>query len=76
MNPPDLACGPHGAPVDLKKVRVAECQVLARALDPYWTNRWPNCKAFMAALRDALSRPRPPVKKLGSRQLQAARRQG
>jgi serine/threonine protein kinase len=73
MNPPEIANGPRGMPVNLKKVRTAECPIVARALDPHWTNRWPNCKAFLTALREALSRPRAPAKKCGSRQLQSGR---
>ena len=70
MNPPHIACRPGGVPVDFKKVRALELPVIARALDPHWTNRWPSCKAFLAALRLALEKPRKPVKKFGSRQLQ------
>ncbi len=74
LNPPMVANGPRGLPIDLKKVRTAECPVVARALDPHWTNRWPNCKAFISALRDALSRPRPSATKFGSRHLQALKK--
>jgi serine/threonine protein kinase len=56
-------------PVDLKKMRGAETPVLARAMDPNWTGRFPNCKSFVAALREALQKPRPQARKTGSCQL-------
>jgi serine/threonine protein kinase len=71
--PPMIASCAWYPPVDLRKLRVAECPVIARALDPNWMNRWPSCKAFLAALRQALDRPRSSGKKLGSRQLQRLR---
>jgi serine/threonine protein kinase len=73
MYPPEIACRPGACPVDFRKVRATECPVVQKALDPNWTNRWPNCKAFLTALREALSRPRHPGRKLGSRQLHAMR---
>jgi serine/threonine protein kinase len=45
-------------PVDLTKVREAELPVLARALHPQPTYRWPSCTAFITALRKALASPR------------------
>lgn len=45
-------------PIDLCRVRESEVPVLARALDPRWTYRWPNCQAFISALRTALTAPR------------------
>ena len=66
---------PWTSPVDLKKLRTNEYPVIARALDPNWTVRFPNCKCFMTALREALLKPRPyTAKKLGSRQLVTLRR--
>ncbi len=56
-------------PVDLKKMRSNECPVLARAMDPNWTARFPNCKSFVTALREALQKPRQQIHKTGSRQL-------
>lgn len=76
MLPPNIGSRPGACPVDFKKVRVNEAPVLTRALDPNWTGRWPSCKAFLTALRTALSRPRQTTRKLGSRQLQALRRIG
>ncbi len=74
MFPPEIACRPKAVPVDLKKVRVAEYPIIARALDPHWTNRFPSCKAFIQSLRDAVTRPRKSGPKLGSRRLQTLRR--
>ncbi|MBI1915825.1 MAG: serine/threonine protein kinase [Planctomycetes bacterium] len=61
-------------PVDLKKLRTNEYPVLARALDPNWMARFPNCKSFVAALRDAVQKPRQSKRKFTSRQLIALRR--
>jgi serine/threonine protein kinase len=72
---PELACQPKACPIDLRKLRTAEVPVIARALDSNWMNRWPSCKSFVTALRQALARPRAGGKKIGSRQLQALRRQ-
>jgi serine/threonine protein kinase, bacterial len=44
--------------VDLTKLREREFPVLARALDLRWTNRWPNCREFIAALRKVVTAPR------------------
>jgi serine/threonine protein kinase len=74
LYPPQIACRPGGVAVDFRKVRTNECAVLQRALDPHWTNRWPNCKSFVTALREALARPRNLGRKLGTRQLKALRR--
>src|SRR5262249_59341729 len=71
---PSAAGRPGACPVDFKKVRVNEAPVLTRALDPNWTGRWPSCKALLAALRAALSRPRTATRKLGSKQLHTLRR--
>lgn len=43
----------QGPPVDLAKVRDREFPVLARALSGRWTDRWPSCRAFVAALKQA-----------------------
>jgi len=56
-------------PVDLKKMRSAESTILARAMDPNWTGRFPNCKSFVTALREALQKPRPPMRKTAACQL-------
>ncbi len=47
------------APIDLSRMRERERQVVARALEPKWFDRWPNCQAFVAALREAVQTPRP-----------------
>jgi serine/threonine protein kinase len=73
MFPREIACRPGACPVDFRKVRGSEVAVIQRALDPNWMNRWPSCKAFITALRDALSRPRNSGRKYGSSQLQAMR---
>jgi serine/threonine protein kinase len=47
-------------PIDLGKVREREVPVLARALHPQPSLRYPSCRAFVAALSDAALAPRPP----------------
>ena len=47
-------------------MRANEYPVLARALDPNWMARFPNCKSFVAALREAVQKPRQPTQKFGS----------
>jgi serine/threonine protein kinase len=47
-----------GLPIDLDKVPEREVTILARALHPNPIARWPNCSAFVAALRVANSDPR------------------
>src|SRR5262249_61031795 len=47
-----------GMPVDFQKLREREYPTIARALDPRWTNRYPSCGAFVAALRAAANTPR------------------
>jgi serine/threonine protein kinase len=47
-----------GSPVDLAKLRDREYQVLARALSDRWTDRWPSCRAFIAALKQATNNSR------------------
>jgi serine/threonine protein kinase len=53
------ADGPPLMPVDMSKVRRNEIPVLARALHPQPACRYPSCRAFVAALRAAIQRPRP-----------------
>jgi serine/threonine protein kinase len=58
MRPP----GPDGLPtgVDLTRTRIEEAVVLARALSASPVERYPSCKAFVAALRTVvLTRRRP-----------------
>ncbi len=45
--------------VDMSKIRHEELPVLARALDPVPSRRWPSCRAFVSALRSALQTERP-----------------
>jgi serine/threonine protein kinase len=58
-----MAASPNNLPVDLTKVRGPEVPVLARALHPQSSSRWPSCQHFIAALREAVlvHRPPPPV---------------
>jgi serine/threonine protein kinase len=44
---------PAGPPLDFTKMRETEFPVIARALHPYPSSRWPSCKAFIQALRGA-----------------------
>jgi serine/threonine protein kinase len=46
-------------PVDLQQLRECEYPVVARALAPSWTSRYPSCTAFVTALRAAVTNPRP-----------------
>lgn len=48
------------APVDLNKVRTRERPVLARALSPDPTRRWPSCRSFINSLREVALPARPP----------------
>jgi serine/threonine protein kinase len=45
-------------PIDLTKLREREFPVLVRALHPFPSSRWPSCKAFMHALRKAVTQSR------------------
>lgn len=45
---------PTGLPVNLGRLRDRELPVIARALHPYPSARWPSCAAFVAALRAAV----------------------
>lgn len=49
---------PRGLPVDLARMRNREAPILARALDPCWTNRWPSCMDFINALKSVVLTPR------------------
>jgi serine/threonine protein kinase len=42
-----------GLPIDLSRVRDREYPVLIRALSERWTDRWPSCQEFIAALKVA-----------------------
>jgi serine/threonine protein kinase len=44
---------PVGTPIDLTKLRDKEFPIIARALHPYPSSRWPSCRAFIEALRQA-----------------------
>lgn len=52
---------PTGLPVDLTKLREREIPVIARALHPHADSRWPSCRAFIRALRDATKSYRQPL---------------
>jgi serine/threonine protein kinase len=49
---------PTSLPIDLTKLRDREYPVLSRALHPYPSSRWPSCRAFIQALRKAVTTPR------------------
>jgi serine/threonine protein kinase len=51
FHPRDPLAPPAGLPVDLRLVRNSEVAVLTRALHPHPSARWPNCRAFVEALR-------------------------
>jgi serine/threonine protein kinase len=50
-------------PIDLMKVPAKEARVLARALSPHPTARWPSCQAFLAALVQARRKGRSGVRR-------------
>jgi serine/threonine protein kinase, bacterial len=52
---------PAGLPIDLTKLRDTEFPVIARALHPYPSARYPTCKAFVEALTRAVQQPRRPA---------------
>ncbi len=54
---PNLS-SPMGPPIDMTKLREREFPVIARALHPFPSSRWPSCKAFVQALRSAAVTPR------------------
>lgn len=49
---------PTGIPIDLTKLREKEFPVIARALHPYPSARWPSCRIFVQELRKAVEKPR------------------
>lgn len=51
-------------PIDLTRIREREVPVLARALNPHPSARFPSCLAFIDALRKAVLTPRRPIKPL------------
>jgi serine/threonine protein kinase len=52
---PPATTSPPGAeiPLFMSRIRARECPVVARALKKNWTERWPRCQDFIAALRRA-----------------------
>jgi serine/threonine protein kinase len=62
--PPGTAC--PDPPVDLMKVPEQEARVLARALSPYPTARWPSCQEFLAALVEARRKRRSGIRRVVS----------
>ena len=55
---PDDVLGYPGPPVDFSKIRDREFAVLSRALSERWTDRYPNCREFIAALKVAMRNSR------------------
>ncbi|MBY0396544.1 MAG: serine/threonine protein kinase, partial [Thermoleophilia bacterium] len=53
---------PMGMPIDLTKLREHEFPVIARALHPYPSSRWPSCREFVAQLRKVGDKGRPSAK--------------
>jgi serine/threonine protein kinase len=51
---------PTGLPIDLTKLRDKEFPIIARALHPYPSSRWPTCQAFIQELRKVALLPRGP----------------
>jgi serine/threonine protein kinase len=51
---------PRGQPINLTRVREREVPVLVRALHPQPSMRYPSCRAFIDALRKAVTPPPPP----------------
>jgi serine/threonine protein kinase len=49
---------PDSSPIDLTRLRQREFPVFARALHPQPDSRWPSCRAFVSALREAIDTPR------------------
>jgi serine/threonine protein kinase len=49
---------PTGIPIDLTKLREREFPIIARALHPYPSSRFPTCLAFIEAMRKACTNPR------------------
>jgi serine/threonine protein kinase len=47
-------------PINLTRIREREVPVISRALHPHPTSRYPSCRAFVAALREAVQAPRRP----------------
>jgi serine/threonine protein kinase len=43
----------QGSPIDLRSLRERELGPLGRALSERWTDRWPSCRQFIAALKGA-----------------------
>jgi serine/threonine protein kinase len=51
-----------GPPIDLTRIRERELLAISRALHPQPSARWPSCRAFVAALREAGNCGRGPVR--------------
>jgi serine/threonine protein kinase len=56
--PLDPKPGPPKMPIDLTKLGESEYRIIARALAPNYTDRWPSCQEFIHALRKATRAPR------------------
>jgi serine/threonine protein kinase len=56
---------PTSQPVNLSRVREREMLVLTRALHPQSSLRYPTCRAFVDALRRAITRPSRQMRRVG-----------
>ena len=64
---------PNGLPIDLTKLRDKEFPIIARALHPYPSSRYPTCRAFVEALRKAITLPRTATPRLAPKPQNGAR---
>ena len=58
LYPLDPKPGPPKMPIDLTKLRNSEFRIIARALSPNYTDRYPSCQEFISALRKGSQAPR------------------
>ena len=45
-------------PINPARLRTNESEVIMRAIDPDWTNRWGSCTEFITKLNEAMAEPR------------------
>ncbi len=64
---------PNGLPIDLTKLRDKEFPIIARALHPYPSSRYPTCMDFVQALRKVIVQPRPATPRLAPQSGQTSR---
>lgn len=55
---------PPSMPIDLTKIREREVPIIGRALHTLPSSRYPSCRAFITALREAVRTPRRPLRNL------------